>query len=134
MAIIGQFKVDTVGYPERVQEPELIPLPAGRARIYLAASSLHGAGDPGDEREVVSGKPHLDDLVDGLTSFAVQVTSKMAAAVTSVDRITLEFGCEVGVESGSLVAIIGKADTRSSIRVGLEWNRPERTVVPGSQT
>jgi hypothetical protein len=35
-----------------------------------------------------------------------------------------EFGCEFAVESGTLVAVVGKASGRSAFKVGLEWSAP----------
>jgi hypothetical protein len=44
------------------------------------------------------------------------------ARQSTASRVTLEFGCDIALESGSLVAAIGKASAKSAFKVTLEWD------------
>lgn len=43
---------------------------------------------------------------------------------TDASKVNVQFGCEVLVESGQFVAVIGKVSSKAAITVGLEWNKP----------
>ena len=43
---------------------------------------------------------------------------------TDASKVSVQFGCEVLVESGQFVAVIGRASSKAAITVGLEWDKP----------
>jgi Trypsin-co-occurring domain 1 len=100
----------------------LVPVRVRDHTVYLAAHVAGGPGQTGHEVEVSARRPALDDLLDGVTAFAEEIVDRLREV--RVSKVTVEFGCEVAVESGGFVAVIGKASGKSSIKVGLEWTRP----------
>jgi hypothetical protein len=101
----------------------LVPVSVGDRKVYLAVQQIGEPVDPGEEREIAARGPALADLVAGLTDFVEQFSGRLQR--TDASRVTLEFGCEFAVESGSFIAVIGKASARSTLKVGLEWTKPE---------
>src|SRR5262245_59435137 len=99
-------------------------------RVRLAdGSTVYVDGLPVDdtesgERDVAGVSPRFDRVVEGIRAFAhefVGVVKESGAA-----KMAVEFGCEIGVESGgALVAILGKATGKSSLKVTLEWASPQ---------
>lgn len=99
-----------------------VQLPDGSI-LYVEADSLDESvtGGVDGEREVAGALPNLEDLIRPLKSYASQLAA--ASREFSADKVTMQFGCEVGIEAGGLVAIIGKAGAKSAMTVTLEWNR-----------
>lgn len=97
-----------------------IPVQAGQARIIVAAQRMPGTAADADEVEVAGRRPSLGDVVAGITVVAQEISRGLRA--TQADRVTVEFGCDFGWETGSVVAVFGKATAQSAIKVGLEWN------------
>ncbi|MEV6527552.1 CU044_2847 family protein [Longispora sp. NPDC051575] len=110
--------------PSGGEDRVLVPVSLGGRKVYLAVQQIGGPVDPGDEREIAARGPALVDVVAGLTDFVEQFSGRLQR--TDASRVTLEFGCEFAVESGSFVAVIGKASARSTFKVGLEWTKPEQ--------
>jgi hypothetical protein len=104
-----------------------VPVQAGQTRIVIAAQDFsRPPGMPGraadaDEVEVAGRRPTLNDVVEGITVVAQEISRGLRA--TDADRVTVEFGCDFGWETGSVVAVFGKATGTSAVKVGLEWNR-----------
>lgn len=100
---------------------ELVQLSPGGQRIYLAVERRGDQAVPGDEEDIAGRGPRLEQALDGLTGFATQLGNGLAQ--TEMSKVVVEFGCDVALESGSLVAIIGKASARSTFKVSLEWTK-----------
>jgi hypothetical protein len=103
---------------------QLVAVSVGGQRVYLCAQEVgltHAA--LGEEREIASRQPRVEQVVDGLVEFAKQVADRLRK--TDATKIAVEFGCDIAVESGSFIAVIGKASAASSFRVSLEWAKPE---------
>ncbi|MCF1646474.1 CU044_2847 family protein [Streptomyces indiaensis] len=107
---------------------ELVAVDAGGRRVYLSArkkASDPQTGAEGEEEEISSwrpDRPRLEQLLDGLAGFAQEIAARLQS--TDASKVSVQFGCEVLVESGQFVAVIGKASSKSAITVGLEWNKP----------
>lgn len=111
---------------------ELIAVEAGGQRIYLSARQApsvqgaeHGAPAEGEEEEIAFrrlGQPRLEQLLDGLAGFAQTIADRLQG--TDATTVSVQFGCEVLVESGQFVAVIGKASSKAALTVGLEWTKP----------
>ncbi|MFI1106669.1 CU044_2847 family protein [Streptomyces physcomitrii] len=43
---------------------------------------------------------------------------------SEASKVTREFGCDMALESGALIAAIGKASAKSAFKVTLEWEKP----------
>ncbi|MFI7026302.1 CU044_2847 family protein [Micromonospora sp. NPDC049900] len=76
-----------------------------------------------DEVEIAGQRPSLDGALDAVAELAQKFSNKLQHE--AISKIAIEFGCEFALDSGSLVAVIGKASARSSFKVMLEWSRPE---------
>jgi hypothetical protein len=74
------------------------------------------------EQEIVSRRPSLRAVLGDLAAFARELGSQLQS--TKASRVSVEFGCEFGVESGGFVAVVGKASAKSTFTVGLEWTKP----------
>jgi len=96
----------------------LVPMEVNDHRVYLSVRKV-GAGE---EQEIASRRPTLDQVVGGLTGVAKEIAAGLQGAEAS--KVSIEFGCEFALESGTFVAVIGKASARSSFKVALEWTKP----------
>ncbi|MGW4031377.1 CU044_2847 family protein [Streptomyces sp. NPDC004838] len=73
----------------------------------------------------------LEQVTGALGAFAEGVTSALRRA--QPHRLTVEFGCQVGVETGGLIALITKGSVDANLTVTMEWERaaeqrPDETV------
>lgn len=96
------------------------------AVLYVEAERLGPPEDPGDlGRGGLEGRgdrvPDLSGVTHALSSFAGQLGQALHQAAP--DRATVEFGCELGVDSGGLTALIVRGSGRANLRVTLEWNK-----------
>lgn len=100
----------------------LIPLSVSGEKVYLAVKQLGTPAAAEEESEIAARRPTLDDVVGGLSAFAGELSTKLRSS--DAGKITIEFGCEVAVESGRFIAVIGKASAKSTFKVALEWTKP----------
>jgi hypothetical protein len=77
----------------------------------------------GEEQEIAGRPPRLDNVLTGVANFAKEIVATMQE--TGASKVSVEFGCEFAIETGTLVAVIGKASSKSTITVGLEWANTE---------
>ena len=100
----------------------LVPLEVGEHAVYLEVREL-GQADlpPGEEREIFGGRPSLDQVLDGLMGLARAMGARLQQSDASTVRV--QFGCEVALETGTFVAVIGKASAKSPFTVELEWSK-----------
>ncbi|MGV8970629.1 MAG: CU044_2847 family protein [Microbacteriaceae bacterium] len=66
-------------------------------------------------------KLSLDTALEGLVATAEATFAKISSM--EWNKATIELGVEIAVESGTLVAVIGKANGKSSLKVQLEFDR-----------
>jgi hypothetical protein len=101
----------------------LVPVSLGEHTVYVSVSAQRSLSsrEPGDEQEISSHTktPKLEQVLDGLAVFAVEIAERLKG--TDASRIGVQFGCDIAVESGTVVAVFGKASASSSISVSLEW-------------
>ncbi|MGW7047839.1 CU044_2847 family protein [Streptomyces avermitilis] len=102
-------------------EAALIPVTADGQTVYLSVQRL-GATAGGSESEIAARRPTLEEAVDSLVGVARAVGTRLQQ--TGSAKATVEFACEFAVESGTLVAVLGKATARSTFKVALEWVAP----------
>lgn len=100
----------------------LVPLEVGEHQVYLEVRELGHADLPtGEEREIFGGRPSLDQVLDGLLGLARAMGARLQQSNASAVRV--QFGCEVALETGTFVAVIGKASAKSTFTVELEWSK-----------
>jgi hypothetical protein len=117
----GQGTVVTIDRTD--PEDVLVPVDVGEHVVYFAARDLGPVpGDLGDEREIAARVPSLHQVIGGLTEFVREFSDGLGQ--TDASKISLKSGCEIALESGSFVAVMGKASAKSTLKVGLEWTKP----------
>jgi len=64
---------------------------------------------------------------DGVANSIEAVAMRMTTALEHVrpDRAAVEFGVDVGVESGALVGLVVKGTGNATLKVTLEWERSD---------
>ncbi|GAA4669922.1 CU044_2847 family protein [Phytohabitans rumicis] len=98
----------------------LVPIDVGGQRVIMAARRIDTDRSGTATEQPIAGRlPQLQQVIDGLAAFAEQVANRLKD--TEASRVTVNFGCQVAVESGTFVAVIGKASTSSTFTVELEW-------------
>lgn len=102
----------------------LVPVQVDGRQVLLSVRPLAAGTGPEDEHEISARAPALDQVIDGVAALARTVAGRFHDLDAS--KVTMEFGCEIGFESGSFIAILGKATTKSAFKVGLEWSKPDR--------
>jgi hypothetical protein len=75
-----------------------------------------------DEGDIAAWQPDFEQALDGLMGVVRAVGRRLRD--TDAEVVTVEFGCEFAVESGSFIAVIGKASGQSSVKVQLQWQKP----------
>jgi hypothetical protein len=103
-------------------ETALVPVTADGQTLYLSVQRLGSTTSGGSEHEIAARRPTLEEAVDSLVGVARAVGTRLQQ--TGSDKATVEFACEFAVESGTLVAVLGKATARSTFKVALEWTAP----------
>ena len=110
------------------QEPVLIPVQVGDCRLLVSAYDLTGeSADRDTEIEIASpGSVQdrmLNGMLDGLAAFATGVVDRFEP--TSASKVSVQFDCNVALESGTLVAVVGKASWQRTFTVTVEWTRQD---------
>ncbi|SOE08029.1 CU044_2847 family protein [Streptomyces sp. Ag109_G2-15] len=103
----------------------LVPLTVEGQTVYLSVRSLGpGAGypAPGEESDISARRPTLEQALDGLMCLARAMGARLQQSGAS--KAIVQFGCEFALESGTFVAVVGKATAKSTFTVGLEWEKP----------
>ena len=97
---------------------ELIPVDIDGVRAFVSVVAENGEAEVGPRAAV--------DLRSAFQASAGAVRiAREAIAELEWDRATISLGVEFGIESGSLVAIIGKASAKSNISIELEFSRAD---------
>lgn len=96
----------------------VIPVEFEGRTLYVEARPVGG----GDE-EVAGRLLKFEGFTETLGKVANSVTDAVQAGLTKVKpaKVTVEFGCEVGVESGQLTAILVKGTAKANLKVTMEW-------------
>jgi hypothetical protein len=108
------------------EEPQvvLVPVEVGGQTVFMSVRDLDlTVSGAGEELPISGRRPRLEHVLEGLAAFAGQLADRFEG--TGASKVSVEFGCEVALESGTLIAVIGKASATSTITVGLEWSRAD---------
>ncbi|MFG3343801.1 CU044_2847 family protein [Streptomyces sp. NPDC048018] len=87
--------------------------------LYVEAQPLGPAGQEPTELEGRGRLPDLSEVTGALSSFAAQLGEALHRAAP--ERATVEFGCQLGIDSGALTALVVQGSTSANLRVTLEW-------------
>jgi Trypsin-co-occurring domain 1 len=100
----------------------LVPLDVDGKSVYLEVRELPGVSPGWDQEREIAGRrrPSLDQVLDGLMSLARAMGAKLQQSDAS--KVAIQFGCDIAMETGGFVAVIGKASVKSTFTVSLEWS------------
>lgn len=70
--------------------------------------------------------PSFDDITNTIKSVAKTVANVWDEVQPS--KASVEFGIEVGLESGNLTALIVKGTGKANLKITLDWEQPPMTV------
>lgn len=99
-----------------------LPVEAAGEQVFVEARWV---GDT--EEEVASRAFAFPEFTSSLTAVTQSVTDAVRNGLERAkpSKLTVEFGCEVGVESGKLTAILVKGTGKANVKVTMEWNPPD---------
>ncbi len=83
--------------------------------IRIQATSLGG------QEPVGIGLPSFQEVTDAVEGIAKSVMTTLEKVKPR--RATVEFGLEIGLESGKLTAIIVKGSGTANLKITLEWGK-----------
>ncbi|MGW0964390.1 CU044_2847 family protein [Streptomyces gelaticus] len=112
-----------------------VPVEVDGQTVYFSITPGGGTAQPdlGDEQEISWRRPTLAPVLDGLTNVARAMGTRLQQ--TGASKATVEFGCDVSLDTGQLLAVFGKATSKSAWKVTLEWTAPATPPdTPGAPT
>jgi hypothetical protein len=99
-------------------------LPSG-GELFVRAEPVGPTVAGEDEHEIAGRVPSLEKVVGAVSEFADNIGTALKRAAP--DRFTVAFDCEIAVEAGALVALIGKASGKAAFHVTMEWRQAPAT-------
>ncbi|WP_328334929.1 MULTISPECIES: CU044_2847 family protein [unclassified Streptomyces] len=102
-----------------------VPVEVDGQTVLLSVAAVEQAAGTGqfEEREIGWRESSLEPVLDGLTAVARAMGTRLQQ--TGAAKATVEFGCDVSFETGQLLAVVGKASSKSAWKVTLEWTAAE---------
>lgn len=112
----------------------LIPAQVGDKRILIAATPIRRPTS-GGEREVsiYGGAEHevsvsalrdlggkMDEVWGAIAGLSTRIAEKLGQL--KAKKVEVEFGVEIGVESGELTAVLVKGTGTASLKITVEWS------------
>ena len=95
----------------------LVKVDMGEGRVVAVEARNVSPEQPVGIRDVLS----FDGVAESIEAVADRVTG--AFDRVKPDRAAVEFGVDVGVESGALTGLIAKGTGSATLKVTLEWER-----------
>jgi hypothetical protein len=102
----------------------LVELQADGSVLYVEAREL------GHDEQELSGSvlerpvAAAEQVAAAVGTFATTIGASLAQ--TGCQKYTIEFGCDIAVETGRVVALLGKGTAASSVKITLEWDQTGR--------
>ena len=115
-----QFDENTVIYIEATEEVDLASVPSetGGAR-----RGSKGAVSDSVKKQAMESFAAIQSTIYTYTALTLNAFKKVAIA--NVDKVTLEFGIEVGGEAG--VPYVTKGTAKSNLKITVECSFPDKT-------
>ncbi|RZQ61310.1 hypothetical protein EWH70_25335 [Amycolatopsis suaedae] len=101
-----------------------VPVDVEGRQVYVEAAVVGG----GEDEEVAARLLVFREFTEAVGSVTKSVTDAVLSGLGTVkpDKVAVEFGCELGIESGKLTAILAKGTAKATVKVSLEERpRPE---------
>jgi hypothetical protein len=108
--------------PRGGQVSQLVEFPlagGGSVRVEVGEEGIARAGRAGEV--VATAQQTLQKALDPIRPIAESVLEKLHDLAETPDRISVEFGLKLSVETGVIVA---RGTAEANFTVQLEWNRP----------
>lgn len=99
-------------------ELELVPVDLGDGQVVLVEVRPTSS----EEDVSVLDKLPFDEIASSIDAITRRVHSAVARA--KPQRATVEFGLDIGVESGQLTSMLVKGSGTATITISLEWESP----------
>ncbi|WP_406162622.1 CU044_2847 family protein [Streptomyces canus] len=96
--------------------------------VSVGPAGEHTGSGLAEEQEIGWRAPRLETVLDSLTAVARAMGTRLQQ--TGASKATVEFGCDVSLDTGQLLAVVGKASSKSAWKVTLEWTAPETGESP----
>ncbi|MEX0168990.1 CU044_2847 family protein [Streptomyces sp. LMG1-1-1.1] len=118
---------DNSGNSESTETETMVPVDIDGQTVLMsvAPGGRQPAGSGlglGEEKEIGWRRPRLEPVLDGLTAVARAMGTRLQE--TGASKAIVEFGCDVSFDTGQLLAVVGKASSKSTWKVTLEWTAP----------
>ena len=104
--------------PDSVEIPLLLP---NNTAIRVEATPINVTEDADVAFRPMSdalNSDHIESAIEGIGAIVLNAMTKL-----SPDKATVEFGLEVGLESGKLTALWVKGTGKANLKVTLEWSK-----------
>lgn len=89
------------------------------AEIFVELTNISSGG-----QDIAFEKYNLENVEKSI----IAISEKMANVMAHVkpDKACVEFGIELGVESGKLTSLLVKGEGKGTFKITLEWNKYNR--------
>lgn len=104
---------------EDAHDTSYVPLRVGEHTIYLEVTRLD------QEEEVAFRAISIEDFAKSVGAVAESVTDALVRGLKRVrpDKVVVEFGCELGMETGKLTAMLVRGSAKANLKVSMEWTQ-----------
>ncbi len=103
----------------RERETEILVLKTESGHEFMIEASSSG----GQEDVAGFGDLKSKDLVESIT--ALSDTFATALKAISPDKFSVEFGVEVTLKAGKLLALLCNGEGKANLKITLEWSKKE---------
>jgi len=93
---------------------EIIPTQLPNGTEVLVQAMVAGGREP-----VLAGKPSFTDVTEALEGIAQSITAVWEKVKPS--KASVEFGIQIGIESGKITAMFVKGTGSADLKVTMEW-------------
>jgi hypothetical protein len=101
---------------------QLVTVDLGEGRTILIDARTDSEPDP-ERRVSIGQKVPFDGVAESIDAISSRIVGALQRA--KPDKATVEFGLDVGVESGQLTSMLVKGSGTATIKVTLEWGTQE---------
>ncbi len=102
----------------------LVSADLGGGRVIQVQARAAPTGDPEADVGILDKVRSRDKMsFDGVTDSIEAIAERVTGALERVrpDKATVEFGIDVGVESGGLTGLLAKGSGSATLKITLEW-------------
>jgi hypothetical protein len=101
-------------------ESTLVSTQIGETPMLIEVRSDRDPEDPETDVGILRDRS-FDGVVDSIKAITQQLTG--ALQEVKPDKASLEFGVDIGIESGQLTALLVKGTGSATLKITLEWGK-----------